>query len=472
MPADYVLLGKITLTADASSVTFSTLPTTGYVDLKIVYSTRVSAGANPAHTDYIKFNNSSANFSHRNLQGAGSGTPTTNTDTIGIVSLNNGPAATASTFSSAELYISNYRSSAYKSFTVDSITENNATTAYIQPLAGLWSNTAAITEINIDPDSGNFVTGTTFSLYGLTASGATTTPPFATGGDIITNNGTYWIHTFLSSGTFTPDKTLSCDLLVVAGGAGGGGSDSSGRTAGGGGGAGGYLEQTGRSVTTGSYNVVIGAGGAQGNSVAAATPSGVTRGFNGSNSIFAAVTAIGGGAGQGGGGTGAINGSPNTGGSGGGGAAGTVLFFDGAAATQGNSDGATGFGFAGGNGVVGGTGGYQAGAGGGGAGGLGGNSLSSSTSGGGNGGVGGAGKQSSITGTATYYAAGGSGANEGSNASNTSTNSIGGAGGRGATSTNPTAGVANTGSGGGGSSYQGTGGTGGSGVVIIRYLMA
>jgi hypothetical protein len=190
MPSNYVLLGKVTLNADTASVTFSSLPTTGYTDLKLVYSTRVSAGG-VAHTDYIKFNNSSSNFKHRNLQSAGSGVPATNTDTNGIVSLNNGPTSTASTFSSAELYISNYRSSAYKSFTVDSITENNATTAYIQPLAGLWSNVSPITEINIDSDSGNYVAGTEFCLYGLAEVGTTpATSPFATGGDVIKSDGT------------------------------------------------------------------------------------------------------------------------------------------------------------------------------------------------------------------------------------------------------------------------------------------
>jgi hypothetical protein len=47
-------------------------------------------------------------------------------------------------------------------------------------------------------------------------------------------DGTYWYHTFVSSGTFTPQKAISCDYLVVAGGGGGGQDDN-----GAGGGAGG-----------------------------------------------------------------------------------------------------------------------------------------------------------------------------------------------------------------------------------------
>jgi hypothetical protein len=68
-----------------------------------------------------------------------------------------------------------------------------------------------------------FVQYSTFYLYGVAKLG--TTPaivPYATGGDTIMTDGTYWYHAFTSSGTFTPAKGLSCDVLVVAGGGGGG----------------------------------------------------------------------------------------------------------------------------------------------------------------------------------------------------------------------------------------------------------
>jgi hypothetical protein len=475
MTANYVLLEKVTLSANAASVTLDNIPQTGYTDLKLVASTRTDRNVGSVSSIYVTINSITTSvYSIKALSGTGSAldsNSTTNgapTNTLaGHTSQSNN---TASTFGSFEFYIPNYAGATAKSASVESVQENRATGAYATINAWLINDTAAITSITLTPTSTfNFVANSTFYLYGIAAVG--TTPeiaPFASGGDIVTNDGTYWIHTFLSSGTFTPAKELTCDLLAVAGGAGGGGSDSSGRTAGGGGGAGGYLEQTGRSVAVGSYNVVIGAGGAQGTSAAAATPSLVTRGTNGSNTVFDTSTAIGGGGGSGGGF--GLNGTASTGGSGGGGNAAGGTTEAGAAATQGNSGGATGYGFAGGNGGT--NGSYQAGAGGGGAGGVGAVGNASASSSGGTAGVGGVGRQSSITGTATYYAAGGSGGNEGSNASNTSTNSIGGAGGRGATSTNPTAGVVNTGSGGGGGSYQGTGGTGGSGIVIIRYPIA
>jgi hypothetical protein len=77
-------------------------------------------------------------------------------------------------------------------------------------------------------------TGSTFYLYGVAKLG--TEPaisPYATGGDTIMTDGTYWYHTFISSGTFTPQKAISCDYLVVAGGGGGGTLHGAGGGAGG-----------------------------------------------------------------------------------------------------------------------------------------------------------------------------------------------------------------------------------------------
>ena len=152
---------------------------------------------------------------------------------------------TASTFDSIDLYIPNYTSSNNKSFSVDSVAENNsATVNQLDLIAGLWSQTAAITSITFTSyNAANFVANSTFSLYGLAALG--TTPaiaPKASGGNIIDYDGTYWIHTFNTNGTFTPQTGLTCDYLVVAGG-GGGGVDSRGA----GGGAGGYRTSAGTS---------------------------------------------------------------------------------------------------------------------------------------------------------------------------------------------------------------------------------
>jgi hypothetical protein len=436
MPENYVLLERTELNASAASVTFANIPQSGYTDLKIVVSNRLnSSGANILG---IKFNGVTTGYTFRFLQGegsvAGSGGGTSTPG--GWAGLTQPNTYTANTFSSNEIYIPNFTSSNFKSWTADGTTENNATLSYIELIAGLWSNTAAITSIElIDLGGSSFLANSTFSLYGIAAVG--TTPaiaPKASGGNIIDYDGTYWIHTFLTSGTFTPQTGLTCDYLVLAGGGGGG------TNRGAGGGAGGYLTGSGLSVATQSYAITIGAGGVGG------TSSGL-KGSNGSNSVFSSITSTGGG----GGGGNVGNSIGNNGGSGGGaGHAGTNTAGSASPSGQGNNGGLAG---------------SSSGGGGGGAGAVG--SAGSS----GAGGAGGAGTASSISGTSVTYAGGGGGGSYPSGIA-AGGSSIGGSGGN--SSTNATDGVINRGSGGGGTGEAGdtNGGDGSSGIVIIRYPAA
>lgn len=284
--ANHVLLEKITLGATASSVTFNSIPQTGYTDLKVVVSARSTRGASDDGA-VIRFNSSSTSFNVKQLYSTGSSAAATGGAYAGIGTF---PAAssTASAFGSIEIYIPNYTSSSYKSYTSDSTMENNATYSEADLIGGLWSNTAAITSITIAcGNGGNLAQYSTFSLYGI--SNAATTPvyaPMASGGDIIQSDGTYWYHAFLN-GTkyFTPAKGLSCDILMIAGGGAGGIGDY-----GGGGGAGGLLTYSGQVLNSGtSYQIVVGAGG---------TGSRTSSVANGGNTTFTGLTtAIGGGGG-------------------------------------------------------------------------------------------------------------------------------------------------------------------------------
>jgi hypothetical protein len=462
MPANYVLLEKITVgAAGASSVTFSSIPQTGYTDLVIKASIRGSVSQT---NDYgtVQFNgDTGSNYPWRQLAGNSNAASSSSGTNAGALALRYSAAnATANTFGNDELYIPNYTGSAYKSISSDTVSENNATAASdaIASLwAGLWNNTAAITSIKLNPGAGGtFVQYSTFYLYGVAKLG--TTPaisPYATGGDTIMTDGTYWYHTFISSGTFTPAKGLSCDYLVVAGGGGGGyyyytggggaGGLRSTVTATGGGGS---LESKLSLASGTGYTVTIGAGGAGATVIDAA-------GSTGSNSVFSSITSSGGG----GGGSGATSaGFGLTGGSGGG---------NSGYKTSSPASGTANQGYAGGLG-----GSYGAG-GGGGAGAVGNNGTSGGS--GNFGGAGGAGVAVSITGSSVTYGGGGGG---GSGDSGTSNGGAGGAGGGGAggsrSATYGTAGTANTGGGGGGGAEKqpgGTGGNGGSGIVIVRYAV-
>jgi len=435
MPANYVLLEKITVgSAGASSVTFSGIPQTGYTDLVVKASTR-SQGAQNLVT--LSFNGVTSNLSAKYILGNAANAPTAASGSLEPYLMQTQSSYTASTFSSNEVYIPNYASSNYKSISIDGAQENNATSNALWLQAGLWSSTSAITSITMT-DSLNFAQGSTFYLYGVAKLG--TTPaivPYATGGDTIMTDGTYWYHAFLSSGTFTPQKGISCDVLTIAGG-GGGRAD-----VGGGGGAGGLLYSTSQSLTTTGYTVTIGAGGALS----------AGQGNSGSNSSFAALTATGGGGGN------SVTGG--AGGSGGGGGA----------------TGGTGTAGQGNNGGTGAASGFYGQGGGGGASAVGANGTTTA------GGAGGAGSNTystwlSATGTGVSgYLAGGGGGSGDFRATNTGSGA-GGSGGGGAGSPNGStagvAGTANTGGGGGGGGYGApaqNGGAGGSGLVIVRYAV-
>jgi hypothetical protein len=245
------------------------------------------------------------------------------------------------------------------------------------------------------------------------------------------SNGSVWLN------VSTPPP-FDVEYLVVAGGGGGG------TNAGGGGGAGGYRssvsgERSGGNtdpeskltVSSGiEYAISIGGGGTS------AIWSGTgTRGTSGGNTSFASITSQGGGSGGIGGFGASTNGTGINGGSGGGAAA-----YDN---TKAGGSGTTGQGFAGGtassssNGLV--------STGGGGARGASPNNTSTSRVGT----IGGEGIQSNITGTATWFAGGGS-SDSATGASNGGT-------------INGESGAANSGAG------AGQAATGGSGVVILKY---
>jgi hypothetical protein len=106
------------------------------------------------------------------LTGTGAGTGSENNNSYGfsIGGYATAATATANTFGSTEIYIPNYTSGNYKSSSADSVTENNATTAYAQLAASLWNNTAPINSIKIfSANLGSIAQYSTAHLYGIKA---------------------------------------------------------------------------------------------------------------------------------------------------------------------------------------------------------------------------------------------------------------------------------------------------------------
>jgi hypothetical protein len=153
----------------AANINFTSIPQT-YTDLKVILSTRsTNTGGFDSLGAY--FNGSQANISNKSVSGNGFNA-LSSSSTYRAIGTGDSAFATANTFASTEIYISNYAGSILKSMSIDSVAENNATDANQVLVTNLWSQTAAITSLSFDnATSGqNFVQYTTATLYGISKS--------------------------------------------------------------------------------------------------------------------------------------------------------------------------------------------------------------------------------------------------------------------------------------------------------------
>lgn len=171
MPITYKKIASVTVASPQAAIEFTSIPST-YTDLIILVSARVTRSA-VSSTIVMQFNNSATSYSSRTLQGTGSAAESATGITTGISQIQTPAAnATASTYSNALIYVPNYAGSTNKSVSIDNVGENNATEAYANLTAALWSNTAAITSIKFTEPNGssNFAANSTAVLYGISKS--------------------------------------------------------------------------------------------------------------------------------------------------------------------------------------------------------------------------------------------------------------------------------------------------------------
>jgi hypothetical protein len=167
MATTYTLISSVTVgSGGAANITFSSIPST-YTDLLVKVSARNDRADFIDHL-LIGFNGTTTNITGIKLYGSGS-TAASITAIPRSLGVTNGAGSTSNTFSNGELYIPNYTSSNYKSFSVDNVDEiNTVGDNGLWLTAGLWSSTAAITSIALTNNTGaNFVQYTTAYLYGI-----------------------------------------------------------------------------------------------------------------------------------------------------------------------------------------------------------------------------------------------------------------------------------------------------------------
>jgi len=174
MANTYTLINSGTAgSGGVASFDFTSIPQT-YTDLMILVSVRSSRTTGGSDSLRLEINGSSANFSYILLDGDGSSAASAPGSSGLIAQLPQAGGSTgwtANTFASTSVYLPNYTGSNNKSFSVDTTTENNATTSYLDLIAQLWSQTAAITSLSLkSANAVNLVEYSTAYLYGISNS--------------------------------------------------------------------------------------------------------------------------------------------------------------------------------------------------------------------------------------------------------------------------------------------------------------
>lgn len=172
MANTYVQIGS-TVTVGvggAASVDFTSIPGT-YTDLKIVHSLRRTSTAG-GNVDYVTValnsDTTAANYPTRMLLGNGSTAGSYANSTQRFAGDITNANATANIFGNGEIYIPNYTSSVFKTFSIDSVAENNATATELGIVTIVWNNTSAITSITLSSNNGGvYQQYSTATLYGI-----------------------------------------------------------------------------------------------------------------------------------------------------------------------------------------------------------------------------------------------------------------------------------------------------------------
>lgn len=162
MATTYEPIATTTLGSAAADVTFSSIVGT-YTDLVLVVNGGI---VNSSQDLSLRFNSDSGtNYSDTSLQGFAGGATSSRQSNTNKMYLDEAGAPTT-LVGTYIINVFNYsNSTTYK--TVISRFSNGGSTA--SALVGLWRSTSAITSIIVAATSGNLLSGSTFTLYGIKA---------------------------------------------------------------------------------------------------------------------------------------------------------------------------------------------------------------------------------------------------------------------------------------------------------------
>ena len=161
MAATYEPIATTTLGSAASSITFSSIPST-YTDLRLVYVETSSDTADQG----IRFNSDSGtNYSTTFMYGTGAAVGSNRTtNATYILTWNSVSGSAIPGLKTIDIF--SYAGSTYKTALVSHSDDKNGS-GMVGSNVGLWRSTSAITSLTIVRDSGNFSTGTTATIWGI-----------------------------------------------------------------------------------------------------------------------------------------------------------------------------------------------------------------------------------------------------------------------------------------------------------------
>jgi len=165
MTATYEKIATTTLSSTQSTVTFSSI-SGAYTDLVFVINPIANTASNSY--PYVRFNSdSSSNYSRTFMRGTGSAASGDKASNETLAYLIGGNVIqTDSTFNGI-IHINNYSNTTTRKSFLSRTNVATGTNASVELLVGLWKNTAAITSIAITCGDNSFVSGSTFTLYGI-----------------------------------------------------------------------------------------------------------------------------------------------------------------------------------------------------------------------------------------------------------------------------------------------------------------
>ena len=163
------LIGTLNATGSSNTFDFINIPQT-FTDLVIVGSIRNAANQLREGVG-LAFNNTFSGYGNTTLYGDGSSVFSVIDTTYNQIGESNANTSTANIFNNFEVYVTNYRSLVNKSASGASVIENNATTSRITASSYLQTITEPVNQVTIfsNTSGGNWVVGSTVSLYGIVA---------------------------------------------------------------------------------------------------------------------------------------------------------------------------------------------------------------------------------------------------------------------------------------------------------------